>query len=82
METKEMTDNGVVGGNAVYLRGTKLQVGGCDVRPGKDATECLGAFARSSSDLLAGRSRNRLNTLYLDPRKYFITFRRVLLQVG
>lgn len=30
METKEMTENGVVGGNVVYLRGTKLQVGGCD----------------------------------------------------
>lgn len=41
METKEMTENGVVGGNVVYLRGTKLQVGGCDVRPGKDVTKCL-----------------------------------------
>lgn len=41
METKEMTENGVMGGNVVYLRRTKLQVGGRDVRPGKDATKCL-----------------------------------------
>lgn len=41
METKEMTENGAVGGNVVYLTGTKLQVSGCDVRPGKGATKCL-----------------------------------------
>lgn len=71
-----MTENGGVGGN-VYLKGTELQIDGCDIQPGKDiqsvCEHLLGVIVTSR----LGGQGTRLCALYLDSRKYVIMFLRV-----
>lgn len=82
METKK-GDRDCSCGRKCLSTGDQTTMGACDVQPGTDAMKCLWALSRSYHDLLVvGGQGTRLNTLYLDSRKYFIVFLRVPLWVG
>lgn len=72
-----MTENGVLGGNVVYLKGTKPQIGGCDIQPGKDIQSVCEHSLGATVTSWRGGQGTRLGAPYLGSREYFITFLRL-----